>query len=176
MSSSDKLKKLLASVAPALGAAVGGPFGGIAGKFLADKLGTPDADTPGELLPIVETAMKSPEQIIQLKQIDTDFEKFALQNNLDIYRAEVDDRKDARVLAKVNMWPQIVLTIMFIVGYFWLLYVFLTADTSAISEWQKGILGTLLGILTAAIPQILAFWFGSSHGSQKKDAQNKAQA
>lgn len=172
MSTSDKLKKMLAAVAPTLGLAIGGPFGGIAGKFLAEKLGKPEADTPGELLAVVEGAMKDPQLVIQLKQIDTDFEKFAMQNGLDLYRAEIDDRKDSRAMAvKAGMAPQITLTVIFNVGYFWLLYIFLTANTSAITEWQKGIVGTLLGILTAAIPQILAFWFGSSHGSQKKDAQ-----
>lgn len=167
MSTSDKLKKLLGTVAPALATAYGGPFGGIAAQYIKDKLGVPEADTPREQLELLE---KRPDLLLQLKQIDKDFEKHMASVGVDIFKTEVDDRKSARELAKVNMVPQIMLTIMFIVGYFWLLFVFLTADTSGISEWQKGIVGTLLGILTAAIPQILAFWFGSSHGSQKKDA------
>jgi len=171
MSSSDKLKKLLAAVAPTLGAAVGGPFGGIAGKFLADKLGKPEADTPAEQLDIVEAAIKDPQKLIELKQVDNDFEKFCAQNKLDLYRAEIDDRKDARGMAKLNMWPQIVLSTVYNAGYFWILHAFLTMPPGQMDEWQKGIVGTLLGVLTAAIPQINSFWFGSSHGSQKKDAQ-----
>ncbi|MFT6220702.1 MAG: hypothetical protein ACJA0C_000099 [Candidatus Endobugula sp.] len=34
---------------------------------------------------------------------------------------------------------------------------------------------TILGVLTAAIPQILGFWFGSSLGSkQKTESMNRA--
>jgi hypothetical protein len=170
MSSKDKLKKILSAVAPALGTAIGGPFGGLAGKFLADKLGDGTADTPAEQLALVEKAMKDPAAMIQLKAIDTDFEKHMASIGLDIYRTEVDDRKSARDMGKVNMWPQIILGTIYNIGYFALLYGFLSAGTEDFNEWQKGVIGTLIGILTAAIPQINSFWFGSSHGSQKKDA------
>ena len=37
MSLGKSLKKVLSSVAPVLGSAIGGPFAGVAMKFLADK-------------------------------------------------------------------------------------------------------------------------------------------
>jgi hypothetical protein len=170
MSASNKLKQLLSTIAPALGAAVGGPFGGIAGKFIADKLGDKTANTQAELASLVERAVSDPTMIVQLKQASNDFEKHMASVGVDIFKTEVDDRKDARSMAKANMWPQIVLSTVYNVGYFVLLYVFISSGATEFNEWQKGIIGTLIGILTAAIPQINSFWFGSSHGSQKKDA------
>lgn len=167
-STSDKLKKLLGTVAPALATAYGGPFGGLAAKWISDKLGAPEADTPREQLELLE---KRPDLLLQLKQIDRDFEKHMASVGVDIFKTEVDDRKDARALARGDMRPQIILSTLYNFGYFALLYGFISAGASEFNEWQKGIIGTLIGILTAAIPQINAFWFGSSHGSQKKDAQ-----
>jgi hypothetical protein len=39
---------------------------------------------------------------------------------------------------------------------------------TGLDDWTKGQLGILVGILTAAVPQILAYWFGSSSGSKAK--------
>jgi hypothetical protein len=36
-------KKIIQAAAPMLGAALGGPFGGMAGKLVAEALGHPDA-------------------------------------------------------------------------------------------------------------------------------------
>jgi hypothetical protein len=170
-----KFKEILKNVAPSLGAAIGGPYGVIAGKLLAGALGEKEPSNEKALDTLVQKAISDPALVMKLKEAEQAFDLKMEELGVDVYKTEVDDRKNARDMAKLNMWPQIALTIVFIIGYFWLLYVFLTTDTSGISEWQKGIVGTLLGILTAAIPQILAFWLGSSHGSQKKDARIPAQ-
>lgn len=39
----DKLKQIIAAVAPTLGTAIGGPFGALAGTVLAKALGTAPA-------------------------------------------------------------------------------------------------------------------------------------
>ena len=36
------------------------------------------------------------------------------------------------------------------------------------NQTMTGVFATILGVLTAAIPQILNFWFGSSVGSKEK--------
>lgn len=170
MSSSDKLKKVLAAVAPALGAAVGGPFGGIAGKFLADKLGNKDADTPAEQLALVQAAIKDPQKLLELKQIDKDFEKFALQNGLDLYRAEIDDRKDARAnMAALKSKTPAALSWLIVLGFFGVTGYLLGWGTP--EGLDPMLLGRLLGNLDTAFGMVLAFWLGSSHGSRAKDVQ-----
>ena len=94
--------------------------------------------------------------------------------DIDVFKLEVEDRASARELFKVNIWPQIVLSAIFVIGYFGVLfYLFKSKDVgSALSgenaEWLQGVFTTISGVLTAAIPQILGFWFGSSLGSKEK--------
>ena len=86
---------------------------------------------------------------------------------VDVYRLEVEDRKDARGMAKSNMWPQIILSAVFIGGYFLVLYSLFSGNVK-ISAELKDISNILLGVLTASFPAIMSFWFGSSHGSKTK--------
>lgn len=100
----DILRNVAPTIAGVLGTAVGGPLGplvGIAVKTLGDKLlGKPDAT-----LPEVEAAIAAatPEQLLELKKIDADFKRTALEmgfkeHELDFRYEElsVTDRKDAR--------------------------------------------------------------------------------
>jgi len=43
----------------------------------------------------------------------------------------------------------------------------LTSDIQ-IDEWVKGIVGTLIGVLTAQLPDVNGYWFRSSSSSAKK--------
>jgi hypothetical protein len=166
MSSRDKLKKLLATVAPALGAAIGGPYGGIAGKFIAEKLGAPEADTAREQLELLE---KKPELLLQLKQIDKDFEKHMASVGVDIFKAEVEDRKDARAhnAATRSKTPAVLswLIVLFNFGVIGFLLAYGTPD-----GLDPMLLGRLLGTLDLAFGMVLNYWLGSSHGSRSKDA------
>lgn len=148
-------KETLAAVAPTIATALGGPLAGMAVKMAASQLGI----EPGEL----ESAVISgdPEVMLSLKQAEQSFlvemEKLGIERD----RLVTDDRQDAREMAKVNMWPQIILSTVFIIGYFILAYF---SAKGAITPDPM-----MFGIMTAAIPMILQFWFGSSHGSKGKD-------
>lgn len=84
-------------------------------------------------------------------------------------QADAADRQSARQLAIAkNFTPQITLSVLFVGGYFTLLALFILGYTH-LDPTYKDLLLTLIGVLTAGVPQILNFWFGSSHGSQKKD-------
>ena len=63
---------------------------------------------------------------------------------------------------------QALLTVVFMLGYFGLFYFFFSGSEIELNDWQRGQVGVLIGVLTAAIPQLLAFWFGSSKGSTDK--------
>lgn len=160
------LKSILGKVAPTIGTALGGPVGGMATKFLADKLlGKPEA-TEKEVEAFLLGA--TPEQMLKLKTLDLEFEKSMKQLDIDVFKLEVEDRKSARDLFKVNIWPQISLTIVFIVGYFVIFRLVGLGSIVIKEEFMKGVFVTMLGALMTSIPQILAFWFGSSSGSQQK--------
>ena len=166
-----KWKEIIKSVAPTIGTALGGPLAGSATKFVAEKLlGKADAPIAEVAKAIVEA---TPEKLTKLKEIDKDFELEMQKLNIDIYKLEVEERKSARELFSVNIWPQISLSGIFVIGYFVVLYILISKGSGlgdAIkSDWIKGVFTTILGVLTAAIPQILNFWFGSSLGSKEKN-------
>lgn len=167
-------KDIVRSIAPTLGTALGGPMAGAATKFIANKLLGKEDATQSEIEEAIMGA--TPEQLVKLKEIDNQFKLDMKNLEIDVYELEYKDRDSARKLFAVNIWPQIVLSAIFVIGYFGVLYFLLHAGMPAEGEEAKGVqlminnpvFTTILGVLTAAIPQILGFWFGSSLGSKEK--------
>ena len=158
------------TVAPTLGTALGGPMAGAATKFIADKLlGNPNASEDE-----VETFMlgSSSADMLKLQELDKSFKLEMKKLKIDVFALEVKDRDSARGLYKINIWPQIVLSAMFILGYFTIVYLLFSGGVD-IKDSIRDVSNVLLGVMTAAIPQILNFWFGSSLGSKEKTAASK---
>lgn len=65
-------KNIIGSVAPVLGTALGGPFGGAATKWLAGKLLGDENASESDLADAVLRA--SPEKLAEIKRLDNDFE------------------------------------------------------------------------------------------------------
>ena len=160
MKLSPKLKKIIGAVAPTLGLALGGPLGGMAGQLVMGALGVSSDD---EALALLEG---DPDSLLKLKTAQMDFEKRMAELDVDIEKITQLDRADARALAaKTSLMPQIVLSSLFIVGYFVVLGLFFSASL-VVPTNEAFIL--MLGVLTAGVPMILAFWLGSSSGSKTK--------
>lgn len=164
-------KSIVRNVAPEIASFLGTPAAGVATKFLADQfLGDPKASEK-DVASAIQNA--SPDQLLKLKQCDQDFKEKMASLNLDAQKLVIQDRDSARQLFKVNIWPQIILSALFVIGYFSLIGILIwmmSKDGLQINVQILGILTTVLGVLTAAIPQIMQFWFGSSKGSKDKDA------
>ena len=158
-------KKTLGALAPTLATALGGPLAGTATKFIAGKLlGDENADEEA-----IESfiASANPEQLSELKKIDNDFKLEMKRLDIDLATLAVDNTKSAREMAKVNMLPQIMLSVLFVVGYFAIMLMMFTNYINP-SESMKDPLLVLLGVMTREMPTIMQFWFGSSFGSKKK--------
>ena len=149
-------KKTLAAVAPALATAIGGPLAGMAVKIATDSLGI--EPTENALAEIVLSG--NPEALLKLKEADNLFKIELKRLDIELEKLVVDDRKDARKLASVDMRPQVFLSALFIIGYFLLVYF------QALGEITVDPM--TFGIITVSIPMIMQFWFGSSHGSKQK--------
>lgn len=163
----DNWKQIVKTVAPALGTALGGPMAGTAIKVLAESLlGTTQA-TEAEVEAAILSA--SPEQLVQLRQIDKDFEVRMRELGIKLEEIQFQDRDSARDLAKYNMWPQIILSTIYTVGYIYILVQFLSGGVE-ISQSLKTEFNIVLGVLTAGMANIMQFWFGSSSGSKQKTA------
>lgn len=156
---------ILKTVAPILGGAVGGPMGAMATKWLATEfLGDAQASEDDVAQAIINA---DPVKLLELKQLDTTFQ--IEMRKLGIKESQLinDDRNSARQLFRVNKWPQIILSAIFIVGYFLILSL-LVSGTLTISSEVKDTVILLIGLLTREVPTIMQFWFGSSSGSKDK--------
>ena len=157
---------LLGSVAPTLATALGGPLAGLGVKALSKALLGAEDFSEEAVMEAMATA--SPEQLAAVKKIDADFKVQMKALDIDLARISVDDRKSAREMQRETRdWLPRALAILITMGYFgiigWVLVGGLPINGSEI-------LLMLLGTLTAGWSGVMAFYFGSSSGSQKKDA------
>lgn len=162
----SSFKQLLKEIAPTIATAMGGPLAGVMAKFVTGKTGG-DEKAGTDIESILRDLTSSSEKLSQLKQIEAEFKKEMARLDVDVFALEVQDRGSARDLAKINMWPQIVITFLFLSTYFALLFYMFSVEISDTANMRKsenslmGELQILIGVLTAGVPQILSFWFGS---------------
>ena len=154
------LKKL----APLLGAALGGPLGGAAAAFLADRLGV-DSKTVSAVTDVLNSGKMTPEQISAIRLAEIEFQKFLESNKIKLEEIEAADRGSARTMqtATKSAMPA-VLTLLITFGFFgvlgWMLY-----DTTVVDNPPLLI---MLGSLGTAWTGACAFWFGTTSGSKAK--------
>lgn len=158
-------KEIVSSIAPILGTALGGPFGGMAGKYLSGALLGDENAGEAALEDAVMNA--NPDIILKIKELDKSFELELKRIGLKKEQLVVDDRKDARKLYSVDKRPQMILSGVFIGGYFVLVYALITGGFK-IDPSQTALVATLIGVLTAGVSNVMQFWFGSSSGSKDK--------
>lgn len=166
----QKLAAILKSVAPTVLTAVGGPAGALAGTLVRKALNVqPDQD----LEQAIADATLTPEGVERLRAAEIELKKFEGETGVKFAQLDIDDRASARELAKANgMWPQIVLSALFVCGYFTILGLFFAQELRV--PMNEAFM-VMLGVLTAGVPQILNFWLGSSHSSSvKTDALTQA--
>ena len=138
-------------------------MGGVAMKFLADKF------TGGDTGKVEDFLLSAhPEQLQQLKIADIEFRREMAKLGVDLERIAVDDRKDARDLAKTRgLLVQAALSVFYTVGYFSVFFAFIFGKVQVDENYTEMVV-TLIGALGAAQLQVLNFWFGSSSGSREK--------
>lgn len=160
-----KLGNILKQVAPlALSAASGGaaPLIMSATKGIFGE----QAGTDGGFVAAIEQALTTPEGMAKLKELELAAQKLEADTGIRFAELEVEDRQGARDLAKAtSIWPQVALSVMFVVGYFVILGLFFS---STLTIPMNEAFMVMLGVLTAGVPQVMAFWLGSSSGSKQK--------
>ena len=163
-------KQTLATVAPALATALGGPLAGVAVGMATKALGLPEATATA-----LQNAVMGggPEMLLKLKEADQNFTLEMERVGVDLERIHAGDRVSARDMAKNNMFPQIVLSIVFIGGYFGAMFALhgVLFESSEINPQVIALFGALIGVFTRELSGIMQFWFGSSSGSKEKSKQ-----
>jgi TPR repeat protein len=163
-------KKTLGSVAPALATALGGPLAGAAVKTLASQfLGKADA-TEDEVAEAVSKA--STQELIQLKTIDTEFQKAMAQAGIDFEKIAAEDRNSARSreIQTHDSWTPRILATVVIGGFMACVYAVLGGHVADLKDpLITGLIGTMIGYTSAKADQVISYYFGSSASSKAKD-------
>ncbi len=165
------LKGLIAGVAPTLATMLGGPLAGMAVKALSAKvLDKPDG-TEEEITNAL--AVASPDALLELRKVDAELKSKLIDAGVRLEELDTQDRASARALATAKgIGPQVVLTCVYTIGYFVILIALMAGWTKVPTE-LRDVFISLITLLTGILIQQGNFWFGSSHGSQRKDELKK---
>jgi len=155
-----KLGGLLKSLAPTIASAAGAPMAGMAVKMAAEKLGVPDA-TANEIEDLIE---REPEKAVVLKQADKEFKDRIkeMEINLESFKVEVDDRKDARAKFSGDITPKVFCILALILyGAYVMTVTILPHDQN-----DETIISLVLGQLSGILGTCAAFFYGGSNGKK----------
>jgi hypothetical protein len=86
------IKNMVGALAPTLGSALGGPLGGQAASVIAGVLGC--KSDPKSINQAIQSA--TPEQMLELKKAEQNFELQMKELEVDVFKLEVADKQDAR--------------------------------------------------------------------------------
>jgi hypothetical protein len=156
-------KDVVKSVAPTIGAALGGPMAGAAVKVIAQQFLGDENATEQDISEALTSA--TPDQLIQLKQIEKDFEAKMSALNVDVFKLEVQDRDSARKNNKDSIMPAVLvvmLTLMVGAGVTALI-------VFEVPEANSDILYMLYGQVVAAWVSSVAYWVGTTRSSSDKN-------
>jgi hypothetical protein len=157
----------LKALAPLIGTALGGPFGGIAASFIAGKLGLSDK-TVNAVTDFLESGSMTPEQVAGIRLAEMDMQKFMADNALkleDLSAKNTQGARDMQIATRSHI-PGL-LAIIITVGYLGILVGMMLGYLKVIDNQALLI---LVGALATGFGTVLNFFLGSSHGSQSKDA------
>jgi hypothetical protein len=161
----DSLVSILKTAAPALATAVAGPAGGMAVKLIADKLGIEDSTIEG----VTAALQGNPELQLKLREIDL--------KELEVHAKDRDSARNREMAIAVSEnAPTLnkIVTPVLALGVVSLSFVLFTILIFVdVKENAKDILIYILGVLSAAVTQILSYYFGSSQGSKDKSEEAK---
>lgn len=161
-------KSIVSAIAPVLGTALGGPLGGMAMSAVA-KAVTGNESAPEKDVIKAVTSL-SPDALVALKAAENTFAIRMKELDIDLERINTADTADARKSMSDNksFTPLFSLSVIIIATTFGL------EGFAMVHGLPDGvddlIVGRVLGTLDGATVLVLGFWYGSSHGSQKKDA------
>ena len=156
-------KNTLASIAPTLATALGGPFAGAATKFLAGKFLGDENASEVDLDQFISTA--NPETLLAVKNSDNEFKLSMEKLGVDVFQIEADDKKDARENHKHSYMPaalSIGLSLV-VAGIVYMLFYLSPPDGS------RDVLFMLLGVVIKEWGGAMQYWFGTTRSSANKD-------
>ena len=156
----SNIKNLIGSIAPTLGSALAGPMGVTAATMIAVVLGC--ESTPKAIEKAVAEA--TPEQLLEVKKVEADFEIQMQKLEVDVFALEVKDVQDARNKFSKD-WTSRIMAIAVVGGFMG--YIFLVTLQPP-EQNSEALINLVLGYLGGLASAVISFFFGASQKSDDK--------
>jgi hypothetical protein len=151
----------LKQIAPTIATALGGPLAGMAVSAISKAVGV----DPDQVQDMISNNKLTAEQIAQVKVAEIELQKQAQELGLNFAKLEVEDRKSAREMqATTRSIVPPALAAIITVGFFGILMMMMFGKV----DGSNPTILMMLGSLSTAWTGIIAYYFGSSAGSQAK--------
>ena len=140
-----------------IAAALGGPFGGMAGDVISKVLGV--ENNPKSIEQALASA--TPEQLIEIKKAEKEFEAKMKELDVDLYKLETAEKQHARGMFSKD-WTARIIGIAMIGGF--LGYIFLVTLQPP-EQNSEALINLVLGYLGGLASAVISFYFGASNKS-----------
>jgi len=162
-------RKIVGAVAPTLATALGGPLAGMAVSAVSDALlGKPNG-SDGEIAAALQAG--GGEALARLREADRAFAVRMRELDIDVEKLHQLDRADARgreVKTGDKATPR-VLAGLIVGGFLLMVWFVLAGHVGGLKDpVAAGLIGTLIGYVSAKADQVVSYYFGSSAGSAAK--------
>lgn len=161
-------KSTIATVAPTLATALGGPLAGTAATAISKAVfgadSTASSASSDELAAAVTAA--TPETLAKLKAAEMQFKQDLKALDIDLERVASADRASARQRqVQLKDWVPSMLAALVLLGFFG---AFAAMLFYPLPDGSKESLYILLGALASMATSVMTYYFGSSAGSAEK--------
>ena len=151
------------TIAPTVASALLGPLGGAAVAAIGGIIGVSDA-TQDTIKRVITDGQITQEQLGKFRELELQYKAEERERTFKYAELEFQDTKSARDMqATTRSWVPGALSVFVTFGFFGILAYMLSGDYR-----PSDALLVMLGSLGTAWTSIVAFWFGSSHGSTAK--------
>lgn len=164
-------KKIVSAVAPALGTALGGPLAGLAVSTIGDALVGKPTVADGEIVAALTAG--GPDALARLREADRQFAARMRELDIDLERLHQADRASARdrEARTSDRWTPRILAGVILGGFMGVVGYVITGRAAGLTDpLVAGLVGTLIGYVSAKADQVVSYYFGSSSGSAEKNA------
>ena len=161
MSKFSFLKNIIGAVAPTIGSALAGPLGGQAASVISQVLGC--SSDPKSINQAIQSA--SPEQMLELKKAEKEFEMQMKELEVDVFALETADKQDARGKFSKD-WTARIMGTAVVAGFMG--YIFLVTLQPP-EQTSEALINLVLGYLGGLASAVISFYFGASHSPDKKE-------
>lgn len=161
-----KWKKIVGALAPAIGAVLGKPLGGVGLAILAKSLGLDEGATEEDIATRVENLTS--EDVAKMHAADMEYKQTLSDNEVEEFRISTADRQDARTANRAaEDWTPRALALIIIPSFVAILFTMIFFG-QRIDPKSHDVLMLMTGSLGTISTGIMAYYFGTSMGSKKK--------